>query len=535
MTTSLFVALIALVIGGALGAFFLSTRPAVTRLVARTGTMPPPMIGAVSILFGLFVGFSSAEITQRNGSLRLATQREAGAARSILNVTTGIGPPAYSVREGLLEYLLVVTTTERAWLRSGSVGEPPGAGPVYSLNLITTGFAQAPGVSDVLKTALLTRVDDLTNARTERLTLSRGSGSIPQWLGLAALAMMTQLVGAMAVAGQRGGGAIFLAGYTLTAVVGLVYLGWVDGLIGPGRDVEQSAPFELLLAQAPRLTAVEDDTLARMRRTGRIVIGARTDQFPFAYTRPGGERGGERGGEPVGYAIDLCRDIVEHVRTAAALGPVQVDVLALSPANRVSMIVNATADMECDLTTQTSTRESQVEFLDRSIFFGAVRIVVRAASAIADVEGLRGRRLIAVTGSSNLPAASDLNATRNLGMTIVPAPDMPEALRMLASGQGDALIGSDVLIRTLVAGSAHPADYRMLEPPLAARAFGIMVRRGNTAFRTAANQALREVIRSGEFERTYERWFLSAPAPGGGRLDLPMSTDLRQELDAAAR
>lgn len=428
MTTGLFTALVALVVAGAVGAFLLSTRPAVTRLVARTGTMPPPMIGAVSILFGLFVGFSSAEITQRNGSLRLATQREVGAARSILSFTTGIGPQAYSVREGLIEYLRVVATTERDWLRSGARGEPPGAGPIYSLNLVTTGFVQQPGVSDVLKGALLTRVDDLTNARTERLTLSRGAGSIPQWVGLAALAMMTQMVGAMAVAGQRGGGAIFLAGYTLTAVVGLLYLGWADGLVGPGRSREQSASFAMLLAQAPRLTAPGEDTLSRMRGTGKVVIGARTDQFPFAYV--------DGAGEQVGYAIDLCRSIVEHVRTDAGLGPVQVDMLALSPANRVAMIVNSTADMECDLTTETSVRESQVDFLDSPVFFGHAEIVVRAASPIADVQGLRGRRLIAVAGSSNLPAAADLDATHHLGLTIVPARDMPEAFRMLASGEG---------------------------------------------------------------------------------------------------
>ncbi len=425
MTTSYFIALIALVMAGALGAFIFSARPPVTRLIARTGTMPPPMIGAVSILFGLFIGFSSAEITQRRSSLRLSTQREVSAARSILNFTTGVGPQAYPVREALVEYLQVVTTTEHEWLRSGAPGEPPGAGPVYSLNLITTGFAQQPGVSDVLKSALLTRVDDLTSARTDRLTLSGGAGSIAQWVGLAALAIVTQLVGAMAVAGQRGGGAIFLAGYTLTAVVGLVYLGWADGLIGPSRSQEQSAPFEVLLAQAPRLTTTGDDTLARMRDTGRVVIGARTDQFPFACVNQNGEQ--------VGYTIGLCRSIVKRVRAAAGFGPIQVNTLALSPANRVAMI------------------------------------------------------------------------------------------------------GSDVLIRTLVASSSHPEDYTTLDKGLAARAYGVMVRRGNTAFRMAANRALRDVIRTGEFERTYERWFLSALAPGGLNLRLPMSTDLRQELDAVSR
>ena len=130
MTTTLFLILMAMLLCGAWIAFFVSTRPAVGTLVKKHGTMPPPMIGAISILFGLFVGFSSAEITQRGGGLRLATQREVSSARSVLNFTTGVGPRAFPVREALIEYLQVVTTTERDWLTNHSVGEPPGTGPV---------------------------------------------------------------------------------------------------------------------------------------------------------------------------------------------------------------------------------------------------------------------------------------------------------------------------------------------------------------------------------------------------------------------
>ncbi len=316
MTSSLFAVLILVILLGAAGAFLLSTRVRVGALVKQHGTMPPPMIGAISILFGLFVGFSSAEISTRGGGLRLATQHEVSAARSILNFTTGVGPRAYAVREAMVEYLQVVTTTESAWLQSRAVSEPPGAGPVYSLNLVATGFVQQPGVSDVLKTVLLNRVEDLTNARTDRLTLSRASGNAAQWVALAALVLVTQLVGAMAVAGQRGGSFVFLAGFTLTAAVGLVYLGVTDGLIGPSRSTEQTAPFAALLASTPPLSSPVTDTTARMAQAGKVVIGARTDTFPFSY--PDGHGG------IAGFSVDLCRAIVDRVRTANGLGPVTV-------------------------------------------------------------------------------------------------------------------------------------------------------------------------------------------------------------------
>lgn len=521
MTTNLFLALMLLLVGGAVAAFFVSTRPAVSALAKKHGTMPPPMIGAISILFGLFVGFSSAEITARGSGLRLAAQREVSAARSILNFTTGIGPRAFAVREATIEYLQVVTTTERDWLSARGAGEAPGTDPAFSLNLITTGFVQQPGTSDVLKAALLNRVDDLTNARTERLTLGRAAGNVPQWLGLAALALVTQMIGTLAVAGQRGGSALFVAGFTATAMVGLVYLGVADGLIGPSRSQEQTAPFAALLSQTPRLSTSGTDTTARMRSSGKVVIGARTDVFPFAATGAGGAI--------TGFSIDLCRSVLEQVRIAAELGPIEVEVVPLSPANRISMIENGTADMECDLTTETAGRDDAVDFLD-TIFYGRTELAVPANSPVSGVAGLKGKRLIAVTGSSNIQAANEMNAAGHLGLSIIPAKDTPEGFRMLAAGAADAMVSSDVLLRTLVAQSGHPGDYRTFDSGLGTRKYGIMVRQGNEAFRDAAIKGLHDVMRSGEFTTLYDRWFTSPIPPGNVNLNLPMSGELTRKV-----
>jgi glutamate/aspartate transport system substrate-binding protein len=525
MTPGLYWILMGFVLLGAALAFVLVTRASVGSLVKRHGTMPPPMIGAISILFGLFIGFSSAEITQRGGGLRLATSREVSAARSIINFTTGVGPKAYAVREAVTEYLQVVTTTERDWLHNRGTGDPPGGGPVYSLNLITTGFVQQPGVSDVLKAALLSRVDELTNARTDRLTLSHASGNVLQWISLLAFAIVTQFAGALAVTGQRGGATVFLGAFTLTALVAFLYLGQADGLIGATRSQEESAPFAALLAQTPRLTAAENDTETRMRATGKVVIGARTDTFPFSY--PDGHGG------IAGYAVDLCRGVVERVRVAAGIGPVQVDVIPLSPANRVAMIENSTADMECDLTTETNGREGEVAFLD-TIFYGSTQVALRADSPVTDIAGLKGKHVAAVAGSSNIQAAGDLDARYHLGLTVVPAKDTADAFRMMGTGEVDAMVSSEILVRTLVAGSEHPTDYRTLDSGLGSRTYGIMVRRGNDAFKDAAVKALHDMMSSGAFTTIYDRWFTSSPPTGGIDLHLPMSAELRRKVEEAS-
>jgi hypothetical protein len=210
--------------------------------------MPAQLVGVIGILFGLFVGFDSYDISQRASGLRLAIEREVSAARSILNFASGVGATADPVRNAVLEYLKIVTTTERDWLEAGALGEAPGETPVYSLALVTTTFVEQSPSTEVMKNLLVRRVDELTNARTERLTRMKPGDDIPQWAALIIMAAVTQFAGALALAGRRLQIATFLTGYTLVALVAFLLLARADRLIGQNRIEEQSKPFVALLA-----------------------------------------------------------------------------------------------------------------------------------------------------------------------------------------------------------------------------------------------------------------------------------------------
>ncbi len=141
--------------------------------------------------------------------------------------------------------------------------------------------------------------------------------------------------------------------------------------------------------------------------------------------------------------------------------------------------------------------------------------------------------MLVVAGSSNVQIAMELNASRNLKMTVIPVKEGPEAARMIDAGSGDAFLSSDILIYGLIARSPQPAAYKVLEEAISKRTYGIMVRQQDTAFRDAANKALRSMVKSGEFEEIYKRWFQSPIEPGNVDLKLPMSDGLRERLKAA--
>jgi uncharacterized membrane protein len=242
--------LLGLLVLGAPLAFAFGQWGRVSARVAREARAMVPTVGVVGILFGLFTSFTSADINQRANSLQLAVERELSAARSLVNITTGVGPVANPIRAALLEYLQTVETTERAWLEGGARGTAPGDAPVYSLVLVTTVFAEHAKAESVIKTLMMSRVDELVNARTERITRTTRRADQPLWIALVLMAVVTQVAGAVALSGARLQAATFLASYTVVAVLALGYLAWADRLLGGSRVPDQAAAFGALRSEA---------------------------------------------------------------------------------------------------------------------------------------------------------------------------------------------------------------------------------------------------------------------------------------------
>jgi glutamate/aspartate transport system substrate-binding protein len=61
-----------------------------------------------------------------------------------------------------------------------------------------------------------------------------------------------------------------------------------------------------LLLATPRPAAAQEDTLAKIKRTGAMTIGFRESSPPFSFVAANDPK-------PQGYSIDLCLRIVEGI------------------------------------------------------------------------------------------------------------------------------------------------------------------------------------------------------------------------------
>jgi glutamate/aspartate transport system substrate-binding protein len=228
--------------------------------------------------------------------------------------------------------------------------------------------------------------------------------------------------------------------------------------------------------------------------------------------------------------MDLCYRVADAVKTSLGLPNLEVKFVPITPSSRIPSMLSEKIDLGCDTMTNNLERQKVVTF-SSTYFVAANRFLSKAAAKLRTLDDLQGRTVVSTIGSTNLRQISELNAQRHLGLTIVAAKDNFEAFRMLESDRAAAVVMDDILLYSMVANSAAPADYVVSEEALSVEPYGIMLRRDDPAFKKVADDAMSAIYRSGEIYKIYAKWFLDPVPPNGINLDVPMSASLKRVIE----
>ncbi|WP_428145461.1 amino acid ABC transporter substrate-binding protein [Delftia acidovorans] len=259
--------------------------------------------------------------------------------------------------------------------------------------------------------------------------------------------------------------------------------------------------------------------LDKINAGGALVIAHRESSVPFSYIDT-------RSGKPVGYALDLCLRLAEAVRKQTGRKDMKVEFLMVTPANRMAVIEQGKADMECGSTTNNAQRRQTVAFTVPHFITGA-RMLVKADSTINAMEDLKGKKLVSTKGTSPMALVTQANRQRLMGITIVEAPDHARALEMVEKGEADAFVMDDVLLNGLAAARPDPRALKVVGKFLSTEPLAIMLPKADTAFKKLVDEEMKRIITSREIHPIYEKWFLQPIPPSSTNLNLPISYLLR--------
>ena len=278
-------------------------------------------------------------------------------------------------------------------------------------------------------------------------------------------------------------------------------------------------PVLALTLTAALASGVQAQTLDKIKKDGAITIGHRDASIPFSYF--------DDKQQPVGYSMDICMKIADAVKAELKLPNLKVNLNPVTSATRIPLMANGTIDLECGSTTNNIERQKQVAFAPTT-FITANRLAAKKASNITKLDDLKGKAIVSTSGTTNIKQITELNGSKNLGMNIMAGKDHAESFLMMETGRAVAFAMDDILLFSLIANSKAPADFMVASESLSVEPYGIMMRKDDPAFKKVVDTAVANLMKSGELEKIYAKWFTSPIPPKGINLNLPISPALKK-------
>ena len=265
------------------------------------------------------------------------------------------------------------------------------------------------------------------------------------------------------------------------------------------------------------------DTLKKIADSGKITLAYRESSVPFSYLAGPGE--------PIGFAVDISNAVVDAVRKTLGKPDIKVEWQAVTSANRIPLLTNGTIDLECGSTTNNSVRGKDVQFAI-NYFYTGTRLLTKKGSGVKNYADLKGKRVASTTGTTNAQVLRRYDRDNNLGMEIVLAKDHDDAVLLVDSDRALGFAMDDILLFGLMGNQRNPDAWEVVGDALQVEPYACMLRKDDPKFQALVNGVIGGMMKSGEFEKLYNKWFMSPVPPRGQNLKLPMNKELRENLVA---
>ncbi|MFB9261791.1 transporter substrate-binding domain-containing protein [Bradyrhizobium erythrophlei] len=262
-------------------------------------------------------------------------------------------------------------------------------------------------------------------------------------------------------------------------------------------------------------------TLAKIKDTGEIRLGHRDVSVPFSYL--------DDQQKPVGFAMDLCARIVEAVKRELKLPSLETRLQPIQLSTQIPLIENGTIDIVCGPATNTLERQKVVAF-SNTIFVSSIRAVVKKDAPIKSFEDLNDRPVSLTSGSTSIALLAARAKERNFQTRNILTPDHAASFLAMTTGRSDAFVMDDILLAGLIANSADPANWRIIDDSLRTEPYGLIIRKGDPEFKALIDRTLDGLMKGSQFAELYAKWFMNPIPPRNVNLNFPMTAPLKDAV-----
>ncbi len=165
-------------------------------------------------------------------------------------------------------------------------------------------------------------------------------------------------------------------------------------------------------------------------------------------------------------------------------------------------------------------------------FYTGTRLLVKKNAGIKNWADLAKKKVASTTGTTNAQVIRKYSKDNNLDFDIVLGKDHDDAMLLVDAGRAEAFAMDDILQFGLKNNARNPADWDVVGDALQVEPYACMMRKDDPQFQKLVNGVIGGMMKSGEFERLYAKWFTAPIPPKNQVIGLPMSQELRDNLAA---
>jgi glutamate/aspartate transport system substrate-binding protein len=279
----------------------------------------------------------------------------------------------------------------------------------------------------------------------------------------------------------------------------------------------------LLAANMPSFAQTGGDTLQKIKETGAITLGYRESSVPFSFL--------DNQQKPIGISIDLCAAVVDKVKQQLNMPKLEVKQVAVNSSNRIPLVVNGTVDVECGGTANNAARQKQVAF-SVATFVSQPLWLVRVDSGVKSSADLKGKTIVVTQGSNAVGFARKFNEEQKMALMTIAAKDHGESMLTLDSNRAVAWLEDDILLAGEKANSRNSASFALMPGGFDNIYYGLMLRKDDPAFKALVDGVIGNLMKSGEYDKLYKKWFESPIPPRNVSLAFPMTDKLKERIKA---
>jgi glutamate/aspartate transport system substrate-binding protein len=259
------------------------------------------------------------------------------------------------------------------------------------------------------------------------------------------------------------------------------------------------------------------DTLAKVKASGEVTMGVRDSSGALSYTLGDGKY--------AGYHVEICQNILANLEKAVGK-KITIKYQSVTSQNRIPLVQNGTVDIECGSTTNNATRQKDVAFANTT-FVEEVRFATKANSSINSIKDLNGKNVATTTGTTSVQTLRKNERSTGIDFKEVYGKDHAESFLLLESGRADAFVMDGSILAGNIATSKNPAEFKITGEVLSIEPIAIMMRKDDPEFLKLANDTIASLVKSGQIEKIYDKWFMQPIPPKNTKVGLPISESIR--------